>query len=110
MLTTFLLIIALVLLLSIWLNNLSLRIGVPALLAFLLLGLFLGNSGVIPIEVDNFDLVQNVCTTALIFIMFYGGFGTRWSAVKGVVVEAGLLASFGVVLTAVAQVFCAITY
>lgn len=101
MLTTFLLIIALVLLLSIWLNNLSLRIGVPALLAFLLLGLFLGNSGVIPIEVDNFDLVQNVCTTALIFIMFYGGFGTRWSAVKGVVVEAGLLASFGVVLTAV---------
>jgi len=29
-------------------------------------------------------LAENVCSVALIFIMFYGGFNTKWQAAKNV--------------------------
>ena len=45
---------------------------------------------------DNFDLANKVCSIALIFIMFYGGFGTRWSEAKPVAGRAITLASLGV--------------
>ncbi len=103
----FLILIAVVILASIWLNNISSKIGIPALLAFILLGMLFANTGLWPVEFDNYVLAEETCTIALIFIMFYGGFGTRWEAVKPVVWEAGLLASVGVVLTAgLVGVFC----
>ncbi|MFQ8840345.1 MAG: potassium/proton antiporter [Clostridium fessum] len=44
---------------------------------------------------------------ALIFIMFYGGFGTRWSEAKPVAGRSILLSSAGVVLTAfLTGLFC----
>lgn len=50
---------------------------------------------------------ENMCTIALIFIMFYGGFGTRWKAAKPVAGKALLLSSVGTVLTAVLTgLFC----
>ena len=52
-------------------------------------------------------LVGDISTIALIFIMFYGGFGTRWKSARPVAVEAGLLATAGVALTAVfVGLFC----
>ena len=99
--------IAVVIFASIWLNSLSTRIGVPTLLAFILLGILFANVGLSPVSFDNYNIAKETCTVALIFIMFYGGFGTRWEAVKPVMVEAGLLASFGVVITAgLIGVFC----
>ncbi|MBO7561664.1 MAG: potassium/proton antiporter [Bacteroidales bacterium] len=100
MITLILLIGALVLFISIGLNNISTRLGIPALLAFLLLGAIFGVTDVIPFQMDDFRFAHNFCTCALIFIMFYGGFGTRWSAVRHIATEAGLLASVGVVITA----------
>ena len=100
MITLILLIGALVLFISIGLNNISTRLGIPALLAFLLLGAIFGVTDVIPFQMDDFRFAHNFCTCALIFIMFYGGFGTRWTAVRHIVTEAGLLASVGVVITA----------
>ena len=100
MITLILLIGALVLFISIGLNNISTRLGIPALLAFLLLGAIFGFTDVIPFKMEDFQFTHNVCTCALIFIMFYGGFGTRWSAVRHIVTEAGLLASVGVIITA----------
>ena len=97
----FLILIAVIILTCVWLNSVSSRIGIPTLLAFILLGVVFGNVGAIPIRLDNPTFAQQTCTVALIFIMFYGGFGTRWDAVKPVVWEAGLLASVGVILTAV---------
>ena len=103
----FLILIAVVILTSIWLNSVSSRIGVPALLAFMLLGVIFANNGLWPVRFDNYDMAKETCTVALIFIMFYGGFGTRWDAVKPVVKESVLLATLGVVLTAgLTGVFC----
>lgn len=39
--------------------------------------MFFGTDGVVKIPFDNFKLAQNVCSVALLFIMFYGGFGTN---------------------------------
>ena len=45
--------------------------------------------------------------TLFIFIMFYGGFGTRWSEAKPVAGRSILLSSVGVVLTALLTgLFC----
>lgn len=107
MTTLFLILIAVVILTSIWLNTISSRIGVPALLAFMLLGILFANNGLWPVRFDNYNMAKETCTVALIFIMFYGGFGTRWDAVKPVLRESVLLASLGVVITAgLTGVFC----
>ena len=107
MTTLFLILIGVVILLCIWLNNISSRIGIPTLLAFIVLGMVFGNSGLIPLHFEDYDFAKDICTVALIFIMFYGGFGTRWDSAKPIVREAALLASLGVVLTAgLTGLFC----
>ena len=107
MTTLFLILIAVVIFTCIGLNNVSVRIGVPTLLAFIVLGIVFGNVGVIPIYLDDPVFAKKICTVALIFIMFYGGFGTRWEAVKPVVRESVLLASVGVIVTAgLTGLFC----
>ena len=100
MTSLFLILIVVVILTCIWLNNISARIGVPTLLAFIVLGIVFGNVGAIPVYLDNHSFAKDVCSVALLFIMFYGGFGTRWETVKPVVRESVLLASLGVVVTA----------
>lgn len=107
MTTLFLLLMVVVIITSIWLNNVSSRIGVPTLMAFIVLGMIYGNVGAIPLYLDDHAFAKELCTVALIFIMFYGGFGTRWEAVKPVVRESVLLASAGVVVTAgLTGLFC----
>ena len=107
MTTLFLILIAFVILTCIWLNNVSSRIGVPTLLAFLLLGLVFSNNAISPISFHNQVFAKEACTVALIFIMFYGGFGTRWESARPVIRESVLLASVGVILTAgLVGVFC----
>lgn len=100
MTTLFLIVIAAVILICVWLNNLSLRIGIPTLLVFLLLGIIFSSTGLWPIDFDDRESAEQLCSVALLFIMFYGGFGTRWKVVRPVLREAGLLASLGVILTA----------
>lgn len=103
----FLILIVVVILTCVWLNNISARIGVPTLLAFIVLGIVFGNVGAIPVYLDNHGFAKDVCTVALIFIMFYGGFGTRWESVRPVVKESVLLASLGVMVTAgLTGLFC----
>lgn len=107
MTSLFLILIVVVILTCIWLNNVSARIGVPTLLAFIVLGIVFGNVGAIPVYLDNHNFAKDVCSVALIFILFYGGFGTRWEAVKPVMRESVLLASLGVVVTAgLTGLFC----
>ena len=107
MTTFFLILIGIIILMCIWLNNVSSRIGIPTLLAFIVLGMLFGNNGLVPRHFEDYDFAKETCTVALIFIMFYGGFGTRWDAAKPVVREAALLASLGVVLTAgLTGLFC----
>lgn len=95
MITLFLILIGIIILLCIWLNNVSARIGIPTLLAFIVLGMIFGNNGLVPLHFEDHVFAKGTCTVALIFIMFYGGFGTRWDSVKPVVREATLLAPYG---------------
>ncbi len=99
-LSLLLLVAAIVILLCVGLNNLSSKIGIPMLLAFMLLGMLFGSDGIGKISYGNFTFTEHICSVALIFIMFYGGFGTRWSEAKPIAVKAGILSSFGTILTA----------
>ena len=72
---------ALVLFVCTVLKKVSLRIGIPSLLAFIVLGMVFGSDGLLKIEFSDYHLAETVSTAALAIIMFYGGFGRspgRW--------------------------------
>ena len=88
---------ALIIFTCIFLNKVSSRLGIPVvLLLFILLGVLLGWHDEVSIETTK--RAGDICTVALIFIMFYGGFGTNWKSARPVAVESGLLATVGVAL------------
>lgn len=104
---TYLLLGAIVMFASIFLHRLSGKMGVPALLAFILLGMLFSSDGLIKIRFDNYEAAEEICSTALAFIMFYGGFGTNIEAAKPIVVRSMLLSSVGVIMTCgLVGVFC----
>lgn len=82
--TNYLLIASIVIILSIFTSKLSQKIGIPGLLLFIGLGLLFGSDGLVQINFDNYKFAEETCSVALIFIMFYGGFGTRWKTAKPV--------------------------
>lgn len=83
------------------------KVGVPALLIFIVLGMMFGSDGIFNIYFDNYELAEQISVVALLFIMFYGGFGTKWSVAKPVALKAGILSSVGVVMTAfIVGFFC----
>ena len=96
-----LLMMSVIILLCIMLNIISSKIGVPVLLAFILLGMVFGSDGIFKIKFDDFKQAETICSFALIFIMFYGGFGTNINEAKPIALKAGLLSSVGVLLTSV---------
>ncbi|WP_377077437.1 cation:proton antiporter, partial [Ruminococcus bicirculans (ex Wegman et al. 2014)] len=88
-------------------NKISDKFGLPALLAFILLGMLFGSDGLFKIEFDNYKFAEEICSVGLVFIIFYGGFGTKWSEAKKVAGKSLILASAGVLLTAFATgAFC----
>ena len=105
--TTMMILGALILLVCVTSSKLLYRFGVPALLIFLVLGMFFGSDGPVGIYFDNFDLAQQLCSFGLVFIMFYGGLGTNWKMAKPVAAPSILLSTVGVVVTAVLTgLFC----
>lgn len=106
MINIILIVTAVIIIISVWLNNMSHKMGIPVLLAFIILGMFAGWNNDI-LGPDKYWIVKNISTVALIIIMFYGGFGTRWDAAKPIVRESVLLATAGVVFTAgLTGLFC----
>lgn len=104
---TMMLIGSLILLVCVTSSKLLYRFGVPALLIFLVLGMFFGSDGPGGIYFDNFDLARQLCSFGLVFIMFYGGLGTNWKMAKPVAVPSILLSTVGVVVTAMLTgLFC----
>lgn len=105
--TSYILLVAAVILLCLSLNKMSNKLGIPMLLAYILLGMMYGTDGILKIPFDNFTIAEQICTVSLIFIMFYGGFGTNWKQAKPVAGKAVLLSTVGVILTAVTTgAFC----
>jgi len=89
-----------VLLICVLSSKLLYRFGIPTLLIFLSLGMVLGSDGIGGIYYDNSLLTQQICSIGLVFIMFYGGFGVNWKVAKPVAIQAVLLSTFGVGITA----------
>ncbi len=105
--TTMILLSAIIVIICVLVNKLSHKIGIPMLLGFIVMGMLFGNDGIVKIHFDNYVLAEQVCSIALIFIMFYGGFGTNLHQAKPVSFQAGLLSTLGVVLTALfTGLFC----
>jgi len=86
--------------LAVFASNLSRRIGVPALILFLIIGMLAGSEGLGGIHFDNPYLAQLLGTGALAFILFSGALNTDWQHVKPIARSAASLASLGVVATA----------
>lgn len=98
--TGFLVMAAVILMLCVFINRITDKVGIPILFAFILLGMLFGTDGIWKIEFGDFAFAEQLCSVALIFIMFYGGFGTNWSHAKPVAAQAVLLSTVGVLLTA----------
>ena len=92
---------ALLLILSVIASKISDRLGVPALLLFLGIGMLAGSDGLGGIYFDDPALAQYLGVMALVIILFSGGLDTSWKSVRAAAREAVSLATLGVLLTAV---------
>jgi cell volume regulation protein A len=75
------------------------RFGAPLLLIFLGVGLLAGEDG-LGLEFDNSPVAYFLGSVALAVILFDSGFGTRLAAFRLAALPALVLATFGVVVTA----------
>jgi potassium/hydrogen antiporter len=95
-----LLIAALLVLLSIVASTASNRLGIPALVLFLIIGMLAGSDGPGGIAFDNAWVAQFVGVVALAYILFSGGLDTDWRRIKPVLGAGLVLANLGVIISA----------
>ena len=43
----------------------------PVLIAFIALGMVFGSDGILKIPFENYSFAEQICSVALVFIMFY---------------------------------------
>ncbi|XQU07900.1 potassium/proton antiporter [Halomonas sp. LY9] len=91
---------AVLLLVGILSSKLSARIGLPVLVLFLVIGMLAGESGIGGIAFDNPEGAHALGTLALAIILFDGGLQTPTASIRAVWKPASLLATFGVLVTA----------
>src|SRR3954451_12046473 len=80
----------------------SSRLGIPALLLFLLLGMLAGSEGPGRIPFDDAHLSQSLGIVALVFILFAGRFSPPWKSIRPVLWQGLRLATLGVIVTTAA--------
>lgn len=93
--------VSVLLLLSVLASKASARLGIPALLLFILIGMLAGSEGPGGIEFDYPRLAQSLGVVALVFILFAGGLDTEWASVRPILWHGIALSTVGVGLTAV---------
>ncbi len=93
-------VIGLLLILAGLASPLSTRVGVPALVLFLGLGILAGSEGLGGVAFDDYPLAFRLGSIALVLILFDGGLNTSATVVRRAALPAGLLATIGVALTA----------
>jgi potassium/hydrogen antiporter len=76
------------------------RLGIPALVLFLFVGMLAGSEGPGGIAYDDPASAQFLGVIALVLILFAGGLDTRWADVRAVLLPGVLLATVGVAVTA----------
>ena len=87
--------------LSLVAGTLSEKIKVPALILFLAIGMLAGVDGPGGLNFSDANAANSVGTFALAFILFSGGFQTKWQDIKPIVAQGVVLSTLGVFLTAV---------
>lgn len=92
---------AVLLLLSVIASKASAQLGIPSLLLFLFIGMLAGSEGLGGIYFDDAQVAQFVGVVALTFILFAGGLDTNWIQIKPVLGRGIILATAGVMLTAI---------
>jgi cell volume regulation protein A len=93
-----LLIGAAVLLVCVGAVRLSVRLGLPSLLVYLLLGVVIGEAG-LGIEFENAELTRTLGICALVVIIAEGGLTARWSTLRPVLGPAVVLSTVGVAVS-----------
>jgi cell volume regulation protein A len=81
-------------------SPISNRLGVPALVLFLGLGMLAGTEGIGRIPFDDYALAFRLGSVALVLILFDGGLNTSRVVLRKAAFAAGLLATVSVLLTA----------
>jgi len=94
-----LLIGSILLILSILASKTTGRMGVPALIIFLVVGMLAGSEGIGGIHFDDPHIAQSLGTIALTFILFSGGLETKWESAKPILWQGVTLATLGVLVT-----------
>ena len=95
----FLLIASILLFFSLIVGKSGYRFGVPVLLLFLFIGFAAGSDG-LGLQFGSPKIAQYIGVFALNIILFSGGMDTRFSEIKPVAVKGIVLATVGVLLTA----------
>src|ERR1700744_2385873 len=79
---------------------LALRFGAPLLLVFLFIGVLAGEAGPGRLAFDDYRTTYLVGSVALALILFDGGLRTRFANIRTVLAPSMVLATIGVLLTA----------
>lgn len=92
---------SLLLVISVLASKVSSKVGVPALLMFLGIGILSGVEGPGGIYFNNYPLSAAVGSVCLAIIMFDGGFRTLWQSVRPVLALGVSLSFIGTVVTGI---------
>ncbi len=95
----FVLLIALLLIIGVITTKFSTRLGVPALVLFIIVGMLAGSDGLGFVYFDNAKVAQLIGVIALVIILFEGGLQTKYSTVRSVAKPSLSLATIGVLVT-----------
>lgn len=87
-------------LLGVLASKVSSRLGVPALVLFIAVGMLAGSEGPGGIDFTDFTMVQNLGIVALAYILFEGGLSSSWQRMRPLLAPGLGLATIGVVITA----------
>lgn len=96
---TFILLTAILLIAGVLTTKFSARLGVPALVLFMMVGMVMGSDVLGIIYFDNASTAQMIGVFALVVILFEGGLQTKWKTLRPVIIPSLSLATIGVLLT-----------
>lgn len=96
----YLILIGTVIAICVLLNRFAQKLPIPSLLIFIALGMCFGVNGIVGIPFDDYQISEQICSVCLLFVMFYGGFGTNLKAARPAAGKAVLMSTLGVVMTA----------
>jgi potassium/hydrogen antiporter len=88
----------------------SAKLGVPALLLFIFLGMLAGSDGPGGLHFEDYTFAMQLGQVALAFIIFSGGLDTHWNDIKTLLWRGLALSTIGVAITCGLVAWFAVTF